>query len=337
MRLSLRVAAAALAVLPLPACGVGSGSGSADGPVVNVYSARTYGSEKVFKRFTQETGVKVAFLNGSDPELRERLATEGKDTKADVFLTVDVANLALAAQQGLFQPVQDPALDAAVPAGLRDPQGRWFALAKRARAIVYNPAKVKPSELSTYEGLTDPKWKGRLCLRTSTSPYTQSLVSSLMANDGEAAAKKTVQGWVANAQIIANDVEILQTIAAGGCDVGITNHYYLAREIAKDPAFPVKLFWPEQQQQGVHVNISGAGVTRYAPNPELGKQFLTWMATKGQSQLVDQNFEYPVNPTATPVPIIRAFGPFKQDDLNLEQLADGNADAVRLLTEAGYR
>ena len=196
---------------------------------------------------------------------------------------------------------------------------------------------MQPSELSTYEALADPTWKGRLCLRTSTSPYTQSLVSALIANDGEAQARKTVEGWVANAQIIGNDVEVLETIAAGGCDVGITNHYYLARELDKDPDFGVALFWPNQQTDGVHVNVSGAGVTKHAKNPDLAKQFLTWMATTGQSQLVDQNFEYPVNPAAEPVDTIKAFGPFKQDDLNLEQLADGNADAVRLLTDAGYK
>lgn len=334
MRTSARAALAALALLPLAGCGLTPGSG---GPTVNVYSARTYGSEAVFERFTEETGVEVEFLNGSDAELRERLAEEGADTDADVFLTVDVANLALAAEQDLFQPVRDPALDEAVPAGLRDPQGRWFALAKRARALVYAPSKVEPSELSTYAALAGPEWKGRLCLRTSTSPYTQSLVSALIANEGEARAKEVVQGWVANAQIIGNDVEILETIAAGGCDVGITNHYYLARELDKDPDFGVKLFWPDQDGDGVHVNVSGAGVTRHAKDPELAKQFLTWMATEGQSQLVDQNFEYPVNPTARPVDTIEAFGPFTQDDLNLEQLAEGNADAVRLLTEAGYR
>lgn len=334
MRTTARAVLAALVLLPLTGCGLTPGS---DGPTVNVYSARTYGSEAVFERFTQETGVEVEFLNGSDAELRERLAEEGADTDADVFLTVDVANLALAAEQDLFQPVSDPALDAAVPAALRDPQGRWFSLAKRARAVVYDPAEVEPSELSTYAALAGPEWKGRLCLRTSTSPYTQSLVSALIANEGEAAARKTVEGWVANAQIIGNDVEILETIAAGGCDVGITNHYYLARELDKDPDFGVELFWPDQQGDGVHVNVSGAGVTKHAKDPELAKQFLTWMATNGQSQLVDQNFEYPVNPTSEPVETIRAFGEFTQDDLNLEQLAEGNADAVRLLTEAGYR
>ncbi len=130
---------------------------------------------------------------------------------------------------------------------------------------------------------------------------------------------------------------MLETIAAGGCDVGITNHYYLARELDQDPDFPVDLFWPDQQGAGVHVNVSGAGVTKYAKNPDLAKRFLTWMATTGQSPLVDGNFEYPVNPQAEPVPLLDTFGPYKADDLNLEQLGAGNAEAVRLLTEAGYR
>ena len=329
-----RALLALLLLLPLAGCGIASGS---DGPALRVYSARTYGSEAVYDRFTDETGIEVEFLNGNDAELRERLAEEGADTRADVFMTVDVANLALAGQQGLFQPVDDPALLAAVPATLRDPQSRWFALTMRARAIVYNPARVQPSQLSTYDALGDPRWKGRLCLRTQASPYTQSLVAALIANHGEAAARRTVQRWVANAQILPNDVEILRTIAAGGCDVGITNHYYLARELDKDPGLSAALFWPEQGTTGVHVNVSGAGVTRHAEHPDLAERFLTWLATEGQSDLADGNFEYPVNPAVQPVELIRSFGPFRRDDLNVGALGQGNAAAVRVLTAAGYR
>lgn len=337
LRAVLRTALAAAVLAPLAACGVATGSES-DGPVVRVYSARTYGAEAAFDRFTKETGIAVEFLNGSDAELRERLVEEGADTRADVFMTVDVANLALAAEQGLFQPLDDPALLAAVPEDLRDPQDRWVALALRARAVVYNQDTVDPADLSTYDALGDPQWKGKVCLRTSTSPYTQSLVSSMIANRGEEAARATVDRWLANdAQILANDVEILRTVAAGGCDVGITNHYYLAREAAKDPSLRgVGLFWPEQETTGVHVNVSGAGVVKDAENPELAEQFITWLATTGQSEFVDGNYEFPVNPDAAPVPAITAFGPFERDDLNLEQLGEGNADAVRLLTEAGY-
>ncbi len=334
-RTPARVLLALLALLPLGACGFAPGGG---GPVLRVYSARTYGSEAVYERFTDETGIEVEFLNGNDAELRERLAEEGADTRADVFMTVDVANLALAGEQGLFQPVDDPQLLAAVPADLRDPQNRWFALTMRARAIVYNTRTVDPSQLSTYDALGDSRWKGRACMRTSTSPYTQSLVASMIANRGEAAARRTVERWVANGtQILANDVEIIRTIAAGGCDVGITNHYYLARELAKDPDLGAALFWPEQKTTGVHVNVSGAGVTRHAEHPDLAKRFLTWLATEGQSDLADGNFEYPVNPTVQPEELVRSFGTFERDDLNVGALGQGNAAAVRVLTAAGYR
>ncbi len=334
-RRSAAAGAAALLSLLLAGCGIATGS---SGDTLHVYSARTYGTEQAYEQFEKETGVEVEFLNGSDAELRERLQAEGKDTEADVYLTVDVANLALATSQGLLQPVSSPVLDKAVPSTLRDPQGRWFGLSERARAIIYNKQRVDPDTLSTYRALGDPRWKGRLCLRTSTSAYTQSLVASLIAHDGEQGARRTVQGWIDNdAQVLANDVEIVRTIAAGGCDVGITNHYYLARELAKDPALPVGLFWPDQEADGVHVNISGAGVTSSARQPELARRFLEWLATTGQPLFVDGNFEYPVNPEVDQAPLLDAFGPFRRDELNVGEFGKHNAEAVRLLTDVGYR
>ncbi len=327
-------AVAALALL-LSSCGIASGSG---GEALPVYSARTYGTESAYTRFTEQTGIRVDFLNGSDAELRERLQAEGKDAAADVYLTVDVANLALATSQGLLQPVSSPVLDRAVPDTLRDPQGRWYGLTERARVIVYNKERVDPRTLSTYAALSDPRWKGRLCLRTSTSAYTQSLVASLIAHEGEAGARRTVQGWMDNApQVLANDVEIIRTLAAGGCDVGITNHYYLARELAKDSALPVGLFWPDQRTTGVHVNISGAGVTASARRPDLARRFLEWLATDGQPLLVEGNYEYPVNRDVRPPALLDTFGTYRRDQLNVGEFGRHNADAVRLLTQVGYR
>ncbi|MEX2291208.1 MAG: extracellular solute-binding protein [Mycobacteriales bacterium] len=334
--LSPRLFVATVAVLPLLAsCGLTPGS---DGPSIQVYSARTYGGEKAYDRFTEETGIKVEFLNGSDAELRERLAAEGADSKADVFLTVDAANLALAAEQGLLQPVSSPALEQAVPANLRDPQDRWFGLAQRARVLIYDPDQVKPDELSSYAALGDPEWKGRLCFRTATSAYTQSLVSSFVAHHGEEGAARLLQGWMANEpQILANDVEIVRTVGAGGCAVGITNHYYVARELAKDPELGVGVFFPNQATTGTHVNISGAGVTTSADDLPSATRFLEWLATTGQSPLVDGNFEYPVNPDVQPVELVRDFGSFERDQLNVGELGGHNDVAVRLLADAGYR
>ena len=329
----------ALLAVALPAalggCGVANGS---DGPAIQVYSARSYGAEQAYDTFTKETGIRVEFLNGNDAELRERLDAEGADTEADVYLTVDVANLALAAEQGLLQPVQSTALEQAVPAALRDPQDRWYGLSERARVIIYNTDEVDPEQLSTYAALGDPAWKDRLCLRTSTSAYTQSLVASIIAHDGEAAAQDVVQGWVANdPQIIANDNEIVRTVGAGGCDVGVTNHYYVARELDKNPDLKVGVFFPNQGSTGTHVNISGAGVTTHADDVPEATRFLEWLATKGQSLFVDGNFEYPVNRSVQPVEVLQGLGEFTRDELNVGELGRYNAEAVQLLTDAGYK
>ena len=318
-------------------CGIALGDGD-DGPAIQVYSARSYGAEEAYKRFTDETGIRVEFLNGSDAELRERLEVEGEQTQADVYLTVDVANLALAAEQELLQPVESPELEAAVPASLRDPQDRWFGLSERARVIIYDTEEVDPAQLSTYAALGDRRWKDELCLRTSTSAYTQSLVASMISHQGAAEAAKTVEGWVANdPQILANDPEIVRTVAAGGCSVGVTNHYYVARELAKDPGLPVGVFFPNQSTTGTHVNISGAGVTASADDVPEATRFLEWLATEGQSLFVDGNFEYPVNRSVQPVEVLDGLGDFERDELNVGELGRFNAEAVQLLTEAGYR
>ncbi|CAA9354639.1 MAG: Ferric iron ABC transporter, iron-binding protein [uncultured Frankineae bacterium] len=334
----LCAALAGLAVLPvLAGCGITASSGD-EGPAIQVYSARTYGAEKAYERFTQETGVRVEFLNGSDAELRERLEAEGADSPADVYLTVDAANLSLAAEQDLLQPVRSTELEQAVPASLRDPQDRWYGLAERARVIIYDEDQVTPDQLSTYAALSDPAWKGGLCMRTSTSPYTQSLVASLVAHGGEAGAREVIDGWMANdPQILANDTEIIRTVDAGGCTVGITNHYYVAREEAKDPDLGVGVFFPDQAGNGTHVNISGAGVTRSADDVPRATQFLEWLATTGQSQFVDGNFEYPVNRSVEPVEALVEMGEFRRDELNVGELRRHNATAVQILTDAGYR
>ena len=336
---SRRAAVAGLVLLPVvTGCGITSSSSDEGGPAVQVYSARSYGAEEAYERFEQETGIRVEFLNGNDAELRERLEAEGADSPADVYMTVDVANLSLAAEQELLQPVQSTELEQAVPASLRDPQDRWYGLSERARVVIYDEDQVDPAELSTYASLGDPKWKGELCLRTSTSAYTQSLVASLIAHDGPETAAEVVEGWMANdPEIFANDNEIVRTVGAGGCAVGVTNHYYVARELAEDPDLGVGVFFPDQSGNGTHVNISGAGVTRYADDVPQAQRFLEWLATDGQSLFVDGNFEYPVNRSVEPVDVLGGLGDFRRDELNVGELGDHNADAVQVLTDAGYR
>ncbi len=319
-------------VLALTATGCAGG----DDNVVRVYSARHYDLEEAFEKFNAETGVEVEFLFGSDAELREKIEAEGEDTQADVYMTVDAGNLANAAEQGIFAPLTSEVLDEAVPEGLRDPQDRWFGLAQRARTIVYSTERVNEGELSTYEDLADPKWNGRLCLRNSTATYTQSLVASMIAADGEAKTEEVVKGWADNAEIFNNDVDIINNIASGKCDVGLVNHYYFARELNDNPDLPVTLFWANQDTTGVHVNISGAGVTANADDPELAQQLLEWLATDGQEEFVGDNFEFPVNKDVEPDPLIAGFGPFKAQDVDAVAYGQLNTAAVELMARAGY-
>lgn len=326
----------ALGVLSATVAVLAAGCVSGDDDVVRVYSARHYDLEQAFEKFNAETGIQVEFLFGSDAELRERIAAEGEDTQADVYMTVDAGNLASAAEQGIFAPLDSPVLDDAVPEGLRDPQDRWFGLAQRARTIVYSPERVEESDLSTYEDLADPRWDGRLCLRQSSATYTQSLVASMIAAHGEEQTEEVVRGWAENAEIFSNDVEIIDNIASGRCDVAIVNHYYLARELAERPDLPVELFWANQDTTGTHVNISGAGVTANADNPDRAREMLEWLATEGQEAFVDGNFEYPVNQEIAPVPLIADFGEFRAQEVDAVAYGELNGAAVELMARAGY-
>jgi iron(III) transport system substrate-binding protein len=340
---SRRAAVAGLAatatVLPLAGCGVlGIGGSTAD---LQIYSARHYDLEGAFSDFQDETGISVEFISGNDAELLQRIKAEGADGEADVYLTVDAGNLWNAAEEGVLKPLTSPALTEAVPADLRDSGNQWFGLAMRARTTMYNPDKVKPTDFdatATYAGLTDPKWKDRLCMRDSTSAYTQSLVASLIDLDGREKALETVKGWVANGvDIKSNDVELLKAIDAGTCDVGITNHYYLARELKKNPDLKVKPFWASQEGAGTHVNISGAGVVKTSDNAAQAQQLIEWLATKGQSAFVDGNHEYPVNESVEPEPLIAGFGEFTRMPLSAQAYGSQNAEAVQVLSEAGYK
>lgn len=310
-----------------------------DDDTLKVYSGRHYGIELAFEQFTEDTGIDVEFLTGNDGELRERIAAEGPDTEADAYITVDAGNLAAAAADGLFQPLDSDVLKNAIPAELSDPDGLWYGLTIRARTIVYNPDRLDPSEVpTTYEELADPAWKGRLCLRNSSSVYQQSLVASLIANDGADEALRIVEGWADNAEILGNDVLILESLADGLCDVGIVNHYYLGRMLEEDPDFPVALMWANAGDRGVHVNVSGGGITKYSDHPEEARIFLEWLATDGQDVLVSANHEYPANPSVPAEPLIAAeFGiDFLRDPLDATTFGALNAEAVRLMDEAGY-
>jgi iron(III) transport system substrate-binding protein len=306
---------------------------------VVVYSARHYGQEPAFDAFTKQTGIAVKMLTGDAGALFERLKAEGDRSPADVLLTVDAGNLWNAARAGLLSPVTSATLAANVPAHLRDPENRWVGLTMRARTIMYNPKKVTPAELSTYEALGDPKWKGRLCLRSSGYIYNQSLVATFIKRNGPARTEEILKGWVANQPtIISGDTKILEAIAAGQCDVGITNTYYLARMLAKDPDVPVKPFFANQQTTGTHVNVSGAGVTAHARNRAAAIRFLEYLSSvEAQQMFANVSMEYPVNPKAETHPIVRGWGTFRQDDINIASAGEFQAEATKLSDRAGYK
>ncbi|HXH84745.1 MAG TPA: extracellular solute-binding protein [Candidatus Tectomicrobia bacterium] len=311
---------------------------AADSEIV-VYSARHYGQEAAFDAFTRKTGIAVKVFNGNTAELFERLKAEGDRTPADVLLTVDAGNLWNAARAGLLAPVDSPVLEANIPAHLRDPERRWVGLTVRARTIVYNANKVKPSELSTYEALGDPKWKGRICLRPSGYIYNQSLIATMIKRHGEPRTEQIVRGWAANnPTLIQGDTNVLKAIAAGQCDVGIVNHYYLARILAKEPSFPVRLFWANQQTTGTHVNVSGAGVTTHGKHRAEAVKFLEFLSSpEAQQMFADLSMEFPANPQASVNPVVAKFGPFKADDINVAAAGEFQAAATRLADRAGYK
>lgn len=306
-----------------------------------VYSARKEHLIKpLFDRYTKATGVEIKYITDKAGPLMQRLKAEGKRTPADMLITVDAGNLWHAAEAGVLAPVQSKVLDANVPANLRDPEGRWYGLSERARTIVYSTERVRPTELSTYEELADPKWKGRLCLRTSKKVYNQSLVATMIATHGEATTEEIVNGWVANlaAAPFSNDTKTMEAVAAGQCDVAIVNTYYFGRLQKQDPNVPLALFWPNQDGNGVHINVSGAGITTHAKNPQGALKLLEWLSSpEAQADFAGLNAEYPVNPSVEPSPLVKAWGEFKADDLNVNEAGRLQADAIRLMDRAGYR
>jgi iron(III) transport system substrate-binding protein len=306
---------------------------------VVLYSGRHYGQEVAFEAFTKKTGIQIRTLNGETGQLFERLRAEGDKTPADILITVDAGNLWNAARAGLLSPVASPELQKNIPAHLRDPENRWFGLTMRARTIMYNVTKVNPADLSTYEALGDPRWKGRICLRTSGYIYNQSLLATMIKRHGEPKTEEIVKGWVANQPILINgDTKILEAIAAGQCDVGLTNTYYLARLLAKNPNFPVTPFWTNQQTTGTHVNVSGGGVTTHAKNRAYAIKLLEFLSsTEAQQMFADTSLEFPANPKAEVNPIVKAWGPFKQDEINVAAAGEFQAAATRLADRVGYK
>lgn len=310
-------------------------AGGADDALV-VYNGRShYGGEQAFADFERETGIKVELFGGEAETLNQRLKSEGADTPADVLVTVDGANLWRAEEDGLLAPLDSAVVNRTIPADLRDAQ--WTALSTRVRTPVRSTERVAEDAVTSYEDLGDPRWRGRLCLRTSNNVYNQSLVADMIAKRGAAATEELLRSWMANdPSILGSDVEVLDAIAAGRCDVGLTNHYYLARELTEDPAFPVAPAWPDQDGAGAHTNLSGAGIVRSSDRPEQARKLIEFLVQREAQVEIAEMGEFPANPDVPPAPAIRDWAGIRMDPMDVAGAGEHATDALELMSAVGW-
>ena len=296
--------------------------------------------EPIIETFYQETGIKVNLLSGNAQELMERIAIEGDESKADLFMTVDAGVLWQAAERDIFAEIDSDVLKNNIPEYLRDSNNLWFGLSKRARTIVYSSDQFSDSDFSTYEDLADPKWQGKLCLRTSKKVYNRSLMASMIDAYGFDQAKKIVSGWVSNlaTEVFSNDTNALKAVSSGQCGVTIVNTYYLAR-LLDDPKYNnLNLFWANQNDRGVHVNISGAGIVKTTKNKTNAIKLLEYLSSEdAQDFYASANKEYPILKGALVHDAIRDWGEFSEDEINVSKLGSLQKEAVFLAQEVGYK
>jgi len=318
---------------------------------VNIYTSRHYDADDIlYEEFTKETGIKVNIISGSGSALMERLKSEGDNSPGDVFFTVDAGNLSKFQKEGFFQSIKSKKIKSVVPEELRGPNDEWVSIAKRARVIFYNPKNVSKNELEnlSYEDLSDPKWKGRIVIRSSSNMYNQSLVASIISNNGIAATEKWAKAFVSNfaRKPQGNDRSQILAVANGEADIAIANTYYLGlmlsgrggeeQEVAGSK---VKIHFPNQDNRGAHVNVSGGGILKNAPNKANAIKFLEFLLSeKAQTHIVDNTFEYPVLDTVMPNSLIAQFGTdFKIDNTSVADFGDLNPEAVRLMDRVGWK
>ncbi len=296
--------------------------------------------EPILENFYQDTGIKVNLLSGNAQELMERIAAEGEQSKADIFMTVDAGVLWQATDRNIFSKINSFILEDNIPSYLRDPDSHWFGLSKRARTIVYSSDQFSEGDFSSYEDLAHPKWRGKLCLRTSKKVYNRSLMASMIDAYGYDQAKEIVSGWVANlaTEVFSNDTNALKAVSSGQCGVTIVNTYYLAR-LLDDPKYDnLQLFWANQSGRGVHVNISGAGVVKTSKNKKNAQKLLEYLSSdSAQDFYASANKEYPVLKEADIADSIKDWGSFIEDDINVSKLGSLQKEAVFLAQEVGYK
>lgn len=314
---------------------------------VNIYTERHYDSDKLlFAEFEKQTGIKVNVVKAEANALIQKLELEGADTPADLFLTVGAGNLYMAKTKGLLQKVDSKVLNGNIPKEFRDKDGNWFALTYRARVLVYNPAITNVKELSTYEDLAKPQFKGQILTRSSTNSYNQHLISSMIANNGYDKTSKWAKGLVSNFARTpkGNDRDQAKAIISGEGKIAIMNTYYMGlMSVSKDPVElevfnKLKIFFPNQNGKGTHINISGAGVTKYSKNKTNAIKFLEFLSEKkAQSIFAEANFEYPVNKKAELAPVVKSWGTFKYDKLSFEEIGKNIQSAQFLADEVNWK
>lgn len=319
-----------------------------DSKILNLYSSRHYHTdEALYGNFTKATGIRINRIEAGEDALIERIRNEGERSPADVLITVDAGRLWRAEQLGFFQPVKSAVLDARIPQSYREPGGLWFGFSLRARLIAYNKAKVKAAEVPTYESLADPKWKGRVCMRSSTNVYNLSLMGAMIDHLGQAKAEQWAQGVKANLarDPKGGDTDQLKSVSAGECDVTISNQYYYARLLRsakpdeRAVAERVGVAFPNQASWGTHVNVSGAGVMKHAPNREAAVRLLEYLASdEAQRYFAEGNNEWPVVASVkTQNPVLRMLGDFRQDALNVAVLGRNQPESQKIYDRVAWK
>ncbi|MCK7458127.1 Fe(3+) ABC transporter substrate-binding protein [Idiomarina aminovorans] len=314
---------------------------------VNIYSARKEALIKpVLEKFTEQTGIEVNLLTGKADALLARLNSEGKNTPADLFLTVDAGALHRAVEANAFQPLDSDVINSAVPSHFRSSDNLWFGLSLRARPIFYSPERVNPDELESYLSLADDKWNDRICIRSSNNLYNQSLVAALIEHHGAEKTEAWAEQFVANfaREPVGGDRDQIKGVAYGVCDIAVANTYYFGHMLNSDDAEQreaaekVKIFWPAQDKQGAHVNVSGIGITKHAQNVDQAQKLIQFLVSEeSQKWYAQANYEYPVREGVEWSETLQQWDDFKQDDIAMDILGENNGDAVRLMNRAGWR
>jgi iron(III) transport system substrate-binding protein len=346
-KMSIVAALAGAVITGLVFFGAAPEAPAADEPVLNLYSSRHYQTdEALYSDFTEQTGIAIRRLEAKGDELLKRIEAEGANSPADVFLTVDAGRLWRAEQAGLFAPVDSAELDERIPENLRHPDGLWYGFSTRARMIFYDKRRFEADRFANYADLADPTLRGEVCIRSSGNIYNLSLLGSMIAHDGTAAAEDWARGVVANfaRPPQGGDTDQIRAVAAGECGVALANSYYFARLLSsEDPADravveSVGWVFPDQARHGTHVNVSGAGILKTAPHPDNARRFLEYLASdRAQTLFARGNNEYPATSAPLENAALETMGAFRVDPINVAQFGVHQAEAQQVFDRAGWR